>query len=194
MTGRREAAPRVPDLGGARHRCGVGCGMPPIVEPRLRLEIEKESLLVCLSPSPSARGANPKSCLTRARAMRRHKTAHLFLPSPFFRREAREESVGKAADLSQAPPCQLGWAGAQPAGDPAGARGSPRLRHPLSVFVFPARPPFGKAFPLRAYCARGVLAAHRGRSGAPIAAAPSLASQPLFLGAVARGQAWLSTL
>lgn len=50
--GRGVAAPRVRDLGWARPRCRVACGMLTMVEPRLKQEIEKESLLVSLVLPP----------------------------------------------------------------------------------------------------------------------------------------------
>lgn len=109
-----------------------------------------------------------------------------FFPAvPLFRRDTWEERVGKTADLSPAPFRQLGRAGALPARDPAvqaalGACGIPFRLH-LS------RPPsIWQGFLLRAYCARGVLTAHGGRSGARVPAAPTLPSQPLFLGASGR--------
>lgn len=62
-------------------------------------------------------------------------------------------------------------------------------------FIFPARPPPGKAFPARLLCAHGRLTARRGRSGAPPQRlGPSLSSSlPLFLGAAAPGRTRLCT-
>lgn len=70
---------------------------------------------------------------------------------PLSRGEAWEERAGKAADLSRLPPCRRGWAGARPAGDPAGARGS---HHPLSSSSFPPALHLARLFLARLLCAR----------------------------------------
>lgn len=136
--------------------------MPPLVGPRLSQEIEKESLFVCLSHSLSGCGAKSSGASHSA-----PQNSPSFPAAPFFRREACEGRAGKAAALSRAQ-LDVRWlgAGALSAGDPAGAGSSRRGRHPLSLHL--SRPPsIWPGFPLRAYCARGVLTAHRGRSGAP---------------------------
>lgn len=123
-----EAARRVLDFGWATHRCGARCGMPPIMGPRLRLEIEKESLLVCLSRSPSARGGESEELP--------HSGAGDSAPrhSPSFSCRPPFPEGGMGGEGREGSPFVPGaalrtgtdW-------DPAPASGSPRLRHPLHL-------------------------------------------------------------
>lgn len=167
----------------------LGREMPPIVGPRLSQEVEKESLLVCRSHSLSGCGAESSGAGYSA-----PRNSPSFPAAPFSRREACEGRAGKAAALSRAQ-LDARWrgAGAQSAGDRAGAGSSRRGRHPLSLHL--SRPPsIWLGFLLRAYCARRVPTAHRGRSGAAARPAPILPSRPrLFLGMAAPGQTWLWT-
>lgn len=159
----------------------LGRGTPPIVGPRLSQEVEKESLLVCLPHSLSGCGAESSGAGYSA-----PRNSPSFPAVPFSRREACEGRAGKAAALSRAQlDARRRGAGAQSAGDRAGAGSSRRGRHPLSLHL--SRPPsIWLGFLLRAYCARRVPPAHRGRSGAPARPAPILPSRPrLFLGVAA---------
>lgn len=152
--------------------------MPPIVGPTLSQEIEKESLLIRLSHSPSACGTAPKQ--------------PIFSCCPFFfRREAWEASAGKAAALSHA----RGWTCAD-WGPGRSTRETGLRRVALGScgisfhFIFPARPPFGQAFPCAptvraqcAHCAQGAL-----RGSRPSGCGSSLPSLPPRGGS--SGQNW----
>lgn len=155
--------------------------MLTMVEPRLNQEIEKESLLVSLL-LPPPEGASLKSCPTPARAIRRPETAHLFLLSSF---SGGRRGRGRQGRQPLCPARRsAGWGGLERSGT-AGRGG--RLSAPAASpfrFVFPARPPFGKACScaptVRAACllnTGGALERPPGR----LRPSPPPSPQPFFL-------------
>lgn len=126
----------------------------------------------CLSLSLSI-GQWGRSCPPRC-----PETAHLFLPFPF---SGGRRGRGGQGRLRLCPARR--WTCAD-----WGPGRSPRETGLGRAALAPAAAPFGSSFPPALYlarlsparllCARGVLTAHRGRSGAPARAAPILSSQP----------------
>lgn len=164
--------------------CGLarvgGGGMPQTAGPRLGQEIEKESLLACLSSCPSAPGCKSKELPRLGRGRLGAQEQPIFSCGPPF---AEAGVGGRTAVLSRGPLGSADWGG--PGRSPRDTRLG-RAAVGVSRTPVPRRlsspPSIWRDFLLRAYCAHaGCPLRAGGRSAAPAPGAATLPRRPLPL-------------